>query len=108
MSVSSWICAVILSREEGRHLPSAGWCNSAEMCLVRDVITVGVETMYAQVSDFDPDVGRVLFRYGAEKLFGQPESLSDMLEQPGGRAEFAGCRKQTRAPSKQEATHVGA
>jgi hypothetical protein len=41
-------------------------------------------------------------------LFGQPESLFDMMEQPGGRAEFAGCRKQTRAPSKQEATHVGA
>lgn len=46
------------------------------MCLVRDVVTVSVKAMYAQVSDSDP--------------------------------EFAGRREQTRAPSKQEATHVGA
>jgi hypothetical protein len=78
------------------------------MRLVRDEITVSVEAMYAQVPDFDLDGSHVLFRYGAEKLFDQLGCLSDMIEQPGGRAEFAGCREQTRAPLKLEVTHVGA
>jgi len=40
--------------------------------------------------------------------FGQPESLSDMIEHLGGRAEFTECREQTRRTSKHEVTHVGA
>ena len=79
-----------------------------ELRLVRDVITVSVEAMHAQMSDFDPDVGRVLFYYGAEKLFGQLESLSDIIEQLGGRTEFTNDREQTRAPLNREATNVGA
>ena len=47
-----------------------------ELRLVRDVVTVSIETMHAQVSDFDPEVGRVLFQCGAERLYGQLESLS--------------------------------
>jgi hypothetical protein len=78
------------------------------MRLVRDEITVSVEAMYAQVPDVDLDGSHVLFRHGAEKLFGPLECLSDMIEQPGGGAEFAGCREQTRAPLKREVTHVGA
>jgi hypothetical protein len=79
-----------------------------ELCLVRDVITVSIEAMHTQVSDFDPEVGRVLFRCGAEKLYGQLESLSDIIEQLGGRTEITECREQSRSSAKQEAAHVGA
>ena len=76
-----------------------------ELCLVRDVITVSVEAMISQVSDFDPDVGRVLFRCGAEKLYGQLESLSDIIEQLGGRTEFTESREKPRE-SEPEVSHV--
>lgn len=77
-----------------------------ELCLVRDVITVSVDAMISQVSSFDPDVGRVLFRCGAEKLYGQLESLSDIIEQLGGRTEFSKSREKQRH-SEPEACHVG-
>ncbi len=79
-----------------------------ELCLVRDVITVSVEAVHTQVSDFDPEVGRVLFRCGAEKLYTKLDSLSDIIEQLGGRTEITDCRDQSRSSTKREATHVGA
>ena len=79
-----------------------------ELRLVRDVITVSVEAMHAQVSDFDPEVGRVLFQCGAERLYGQLESLSDLIEQLGGRTEFTEDRDRNRAAAKRGAPHVGA
>jgi hypothetical protein len=79
-----------------------------ELCLVRDVITVSVDAMHAQVSNFDADVRRVLFQCGAERLYGQLESLSDIIEQLGGRTEFSEGSKQTRATSNQESDRVGA
>ena len=79
-----------------------------ELRLVRDVITVSVEAMHAQVSDFDPEVGRVLFQCGAERLYGQLESISDLIEQLGGRTEFTEDRERMRATPERGATHVGA
>ena len=79
-----------------------------ELRLVRDVITVSVEAMHAQVSDFDPEVGRVLFQCGAERLYGQLESISDLIEQLGGRTEFTEARDRNRETPSRGATHVGA
>ena len=79
-----------------------------ELRLVRDVITVSVEAMHAQVSDFDPEVGRVLFQCGAERLYGQLESISDLIEQLGGRTEFTEARDRNREAPSRGATHVGA
>jgi hypothetical protein len=79
-----------------------------ELRLVRDVITVSVEAMHAQVSDFDPEVGRVLFQCGAERLYGQLESISDLIEQLGGRTEFTEDRDRVRATQERGVTHVGA
>ena len=79
-----------------------------ELRLVRDVITVSVEAMHAQVSDFDPEVGRVLFQCGAERLYGQLESISDLIEQLGGRTEFTEDRARLRATQDREGKHVSA
>ena len=79
-----------------------------ELCLVRDVITVSVDAMHAQVSNFDADVSRVLFQCGAERLYGELKSLSDIIEQLGGRTELSEDREGTRAISNQEVGHVGA
>jgi hypothetical protein len=78
-----------------------------EIYLVRDVITISIEAMHAQVSDFDPEVGRVLFRCGAEKLYGQLCSLSDLIEQLGGRTEFTEGRQQNLSRPDAEVNHVG-
>lgn len=78
-----------------------------ELCLVRDVLTVSIEAMRAQVSDFDPEVGHVLFRCGAEKLYTQLDSLSDIIEQLGGRTEITESRDQSGPTAKREAAHVG-
>lgn len=78
-----------------------------EIYLVRDVITISIEAMHAQVSDFDSEVGRVLFRCGAEKLYGQLRSLSDLIEQLGGRTEFTEDRQQNLSRSGAEVSHVG-
>ena len=79
-----------------------------ELCLVRDIITVSVEAMHAQASEFDADVSRVLFRCGAEKLYGQLESLSDIIEQFGGRTELTVGRERDRVTSAGEVNHAGA
>ena len=79
-----------------------------ELRLVRDVITVSVEAMHAPVSDFDPEVGRVLFQCGAERLYGQLESLSDLIEQLGGRTELTVDRDPIQAAPEREANHVRA
>ncbi len=79
-----------------------------ELRLVRDVITVSVEAMHAQVSDFDPEVGRALFQCGAERLYGQLESLSDLIEQLGGRTEFTEDRDRTRLAPAREVNHARA
>jgi hypothetical protein len=72
-----------------------------------DVTTASVETMHAQVSNFDPDVGGVLFQSGAEKLYREIESLSDSIGELGGRTECTEGHGETRAASKREAGHVG-
>ncbi len=77
-----------------------------EIYLVRDVITISIEAMYADVSDFHPEMGRVLFRCGAEKLYGQLQALSNVIEQLGGRTEFTDDRRQAQARGGTE--HVGA
>ena len=77
-----------------------------EIYLVRDVITISIEAMHAQVSDFHPEVGRVLFRCGAEKLYGQLRSLSDLIEQLGGRTEFTEERKNDLSTATGEVNHV--
>ena len=79
-----------------------------ELRLVRDIITVSVEAMYAQASHFDADVSRVLFRCGAEKLYGQLKSLSDIIEQLGGRTEFSVGREKTQRTSTREGGYVNA
>jgi hypothetical protein len=79
-----------------------------ELRLVRDVITVSIEAMHAQVSDFDPEVGRVLFQCGAGRLYGQLESLSDLIEQLGGRTDLTVDRDQIQAAPEREANHVRA
>ena len=78
-----------------------------EMYLVRDVITISVEAMHAQASDYNPEVGRVLFRCGAEKLYGQLRSLSDLIEQLGGRTEFTEDRERNLSSMGAEVNHVG-
>ena len=78
-----------------------------EIYLVRDVITISIEAMHAQVSNFDPEVGRVLFQCGAEKLYGQLRSLSDLIEQLGGRTEFTEDRKHNLSRTGgEEVSHV--
>jgi len=77
-----------------------------EIYLVRDVITISIEAMHATVSDFDPEVGRVLFRCGAEKLYGQLRSLSDLIEQLGGRTEFTDDREHQLSGAGAEVNHV--
>ena len=59
-----------------------------ELHLVRDVITVSIDAMQAEVSDFGREAAHVLFRCGAEKLYRQLKSLSNVIEQLGGRAEW--------------------
>jgi hypothetical protein len=78
-----------------------------EMYLVRDVITISVEAMHAQASDYNPEVGRVLFRCGAERLYGQLCSLSDLIEQLGGRTELTEDREQILSNAGAEVNHVG-
>jgi hypothetical protein len=79
-----------------------------ELHLVRDVITVSVEAMHAEVSDLHPEVGRVLFCCGAEKLNGQLQSLSDLIEQLGGRTKFTDEPRHDEASEREEVDHVGA
>jgi hypothetical protein len=40
-----------------------------ELHVVHGVITVSIETMHAQVSGFDPEVGCALFQYGGKKPY---------------------------------------
>jgi hypothetical protein len=97
-------------KDNGRHLTTMRARLQdifGEIHLVRDVITISIEAMHAQVSDFDPEVGRVLFRCGAEKLYGQLCSLSDLIEQLGGRTEFTEGRQQNLSRPDAEVNHVG-
>ncbi|MDB6106915.1 MAG: hypothetical protein JWO52_6914 [Gammaproteobacteria bacterium] len=50
----------------------------------------------------------VMQRASAEKLYTQLDSLSDIIEQLGGRTEITDCRDQSRSIAKREAAHVGA
>jgi hypothetical protein len=75
-----------------------------ELYLVRDVINVSIEAI--QASEIDPEVGRVLFRCGAEKLFGQLHSLSDLIEQLGGHTEFSVPSGHSQVTFNREPSHV--
>ena len=77
-----------------------------EIHLVRDVITISIEAMHTELSNCQPEMGRVLFHCGAEKRYGQLQSLSELIEQLGGRTEFTEDRKQGPWRSAGEVDHV--
>ena len=79
-----------------------------ELRLVRDVISVSIEAMDSRSSDVEPEVSRVLFQFGAERLYEQLESLTDIIEQLGGRTELTEDCARHRAAADREANHVDA
>jgi hypothetical protein len=79
-----------------------------ELRLVGDVISVSIEAMDSRSSDVEPEVGRVLFQYGAERLYEQLESLTDIIEQLGGRTELTEDCARHQAGANREANHVDA
>lgn len=79
-----------------------------ELRLVRDVISVSIEAMDSRSCDVEPEVGRVLFQYGAERLHEQLESLTDIIEELGGRTELTEDCARHEAGSNRETNHVDA
>jgi hypothetical protein len=67
-----------------------------ELHTIQSVIAVCAEAIANQGSDFDPEVV-VLTRSGADNLCNQLYSLTDVIEQLGGRTEYTEARKRAAA-----------
>ena len=67
-----------------------------ELHTIQSVIGVCAEAIANQGSDFDPEVV-VLTRSGAENLRNQLYSLTDVIEELGGRTEYTEARKRVAA-----------
>ena len=71
-----------------------------ELHTIQSVIGVCAEAIANQGSDFDPEVV-VLTRSGAENLRNQLYSLTDVIEELGGRTEYTEARKRVAAQGGQ-------
>lgn len=57
--------------------------------LINSVIIVVAKLLHAQNIDQDGEMGDVLQRYGTDKLFGEMEDLTKIIEKLGGRTKLS-------------------